>query len=381
MGYFLRMFLGKRIKLGRVFGVEIAIDYSWFWIFLLVVWSFSAGIFPVIDPGKRIGTYILAGSISALVFFLSVLIHEMSHTLIARKNNLPVDRITLFLLGGVSEMPREPDSAKAEFKIAIAGPIASIILGLFFTGAGFLIGRFIRVSLFTNALEILGYVNIFLAVFNLLPGFPLDGGRILRALFWWGTKDLITATRWASYSGYIVAALMVMFGLWEILFVGIFGGIWIILIAFFLFQSARSAFKQTVITVALEKVSAYEIANKNILSVNEDASLTKAIQLMLDDQVLVVKKDNLITGLITLGDINKIPEDHWTSRVAKAMHPINRFKTVKKNESSIDALLLLERNEIPVVPVKENNEIVGLITPKELNDYLNLIKSEENQNG
>jgi Zn-dependent protease/predicted transcriptional regulator len=298
----------------------------------------------------------------------------MSHTLVARKNDLPVNKLTLFLFGGVSELTKEPSSARAEFKIAVAGPLSSIVIGIIFIGLALLGNIYFGANIALASLEILGYINIFLAVFNLLPGYPLDGGRILRAFFWWWKKDLLLATRWAAVGGHVIALLLIGFGVYEIIFLGNFGGIWLGFIGYFLYQSASAAYAQTAASVALENVKARELVNKEIEDVPADEDLDDAASRMFSSKTdyLIVKNSENARGIVANQDIGMVDQEEWeTHTVGEIMHPIENFKSVDEETESTEAISVISQNELPVVPVKHEHRVIGLITVEDLSNYLN----------
>ncbi|MBW1667780.1 MAG: site-2 protease family protein [Deltaproteobacteria bacterium] len=235
---------GKRISLFKLLGFEVRLDYSWVIIALLIAWSLSSSFFPLRFKGLSTVTYWVMGVAGTLALFLSIIFHELSHSFVARKYGIPIKGITLFLFGGVAEMSDEPPSPKAEFMMAVAGPAASVALGL---GLRFLFGLG-RQWLWPNALNgVIAYVsliNFLLAGFNLMPGFPLDGGRILRALLWGAKKDLRWATRISSIVGICFGALLIIFGFYNVFKGDFVSGMWWFLIGMFLQSAARASYQQ-----------------------------------------------------------------------------------------------------------------------------------------
>lgn len=234
------MLSGNEIRIAKIFGVTITLDLSWFLILILVTWIFAVNLGDIVGTSS-IFINILLGLFGALLFFGSIVLHELSHTITARKNGLPISKITLFLFGGVSSLSKEPPTPAIELKMALAGPAASIIIGFVFI----LIAPLVQsASLALSMLfQSLGYINFFLAVFNLLPGFPLDGGRVLRALIWRKTGNLRRATYFAALSGQSIAVVLIILGALEFLLVGLFGGIWLAMIGFFLYRAAKISIK------------------------------------------------------------------------------------------------------------------------------------------
>ncbi|MEK9156431.1 MAG: site-2 protease family protein [Patescibacteria group bacterium] len=330
------MFTGKEISLGRVFGIEITLDYSWFWIFLLVTWSFAAGLFPFLAPGRPALTYWFVAILATLLFFGSVVVHELSHTLVARANNLPIGKITLFVFGGVSRLSEEPDSPGTEIKMALAGPLASLVAGTVFLSLGFLLSRAGFNSLLMVLFRAVGSINLALAFFNLLPGFPLDGGRVLRGLVWYSTGDLLRSTRVASIAGRVVAWGIIIFGLFQFLTLGFLSGIWLMLIGFFLRQAAIASYEQTVIYLGLRRVPVSRIAHDFRPSERKDKTApetarppgdlprvsvhdpaTKVLSVLAENntEAAVVTEKGRETGLITLTDIKNYLDTHAGDKI------------------------------------------------------------------
>lgn len=230
-------------RLGSSFGVEITVDYSWFVLFALILWSFSGSVFPDTLPGMSGLAYLLMGLIAAVLFFASLLLHELSHALVARAKGIPVDGITLFIFGGVARTKMEAERPGDEFQIAGVGPLTSLLLGALFFGLAFY-GEEWGVE--PAVLTVSGYLallNVVLAAFNLLPGFPLDGGRLLRAVLWKFTGDLTRATRWATHAGQGLGWLLIALGVYEVLTGYVMSGLWLVFIAWFLRDAARRSYQ------------------------------------------------------------------------------------------------------------------------------------------
>lgn len=253
----------RGFQIGRIFGIPIRIDPSWFFLFLLIVWSLSRGFFPGNVPDQPPWHYWVAGVLGALLFFASVLLHELSHSLVARALRVPVLSITLFLFGGVSTMAAEPDDAWKEIKIAAAGPLMSFLLAGFFVGAAILAAlQDLPSPLVAHALSYLGLVNLVLGVFNLVPGFPLDGGRVLRAIWWLRTGSLVRATRVAATSGRILALLLMFLGALQVLWGGRIQGLWLVLIGMFLHRAARSTGRDLEVRQLLESIPVADVMER-----------------------------------------------------------------------------------------------------------------------
>jgi Zn-dependent protease len=307
------MFRGREFIIARILGIKIAIDSSWFWIFLLITWSFSFSLLPGVIPGKQVWFYIIFGLIASFLFFLSVLVHEYFHSLVARRNGLKIEKITLFFFGGASNLPEEPTSAPVELKMAIAGPLSSFVLA----------GIFILISRISSSLELntifstIGVVNLALAGFNLLPGFPLDGGRVLRAIVWRVWNDFDKATKVATNFGKIIAVFLMVVGVFELIFINLLSGVWLILIGIFLLRAADISYQQSLILPILKRKRVSEIMELQgeinsqnagtfpIIDVNSTAF--EALSLIASgNELVLVAEGTDVVGYITIESFRKI---------------------------------------------------------------------------
>jgi Zn-dependent protease len=248
----------SHIVLGKIFGIEIGIHYSWFIIAALITFSLSDH-FRAINSGWSNSVVWGAAGLTALLFFASLLAHELSHSLMARARKLPVNRITLFALGGVSVIEKEPPNALTEFLVTIVGPLTSVVLGFVLRGLAYSLGQDPEATPGLAILYWLGYINISLGIFNMLPGFPLDGGRVLRSVIWGATHNLERATRIASRVGQIIAILFILTGIYQFFRGAGLGGLWISFIGWFLLQSAGANYLEVKIKHALEDLSAGDL--------------------------------------------------------------------------------------------------------------------------
>jgi Zn-dependent protease len=280
------VFGGGSIQLARVFGIRIGVDASWFLVLFLIIWSLS-GYYGDLFPGEDGKAFTLA-TVSALLFFLSVVLHELGHAIVAMRNGIGISGIDLWLFGGVAKMTRDTDSAGLEFRVAVAGPLVTLAIALLCFGAGSLIGgsgETLRGARFeTGALgateAVLGYlafVNAVLLVFNLIPGFPLDGGRIARAIAWWRTGDRATATRFAARLGRGFSYVLVGFGIFLFIQGSLIGGIWLVFVGLFLGQAARSAELQTTFTSRIQGLRVADVMDAEPVAIPAEASLDRAL--------------------------------------------------------------------------------------------------------
>lgn len=362
----------REIHLIKILGVDITVDLSWFWIFLLVIYTFAVNLLPQTNPGRPLVTYVAVGVSSALLFFISVLLHELSHTLTAKYNGLPVRKITLFLFGGVSNLIEEPPSARVEFGMAIAGPIAS----LFIAGIFFILHRLISPvfpnSLFVISLLTLGYINVSLAIFNLVPGFPLDGGRILRSILWWRTGKLMQSTKVAANSGKFIAILLGLLGILEIITTNFLGGFWMILVSLFLYQAASDSYFQTRVSQILGKTKVFEAMNNHPASVQSTETIADFANTVSETRrdYYVVNNDAEVTGIVASQTLNKVKDGEWSHKIDEIMIPASKVATISPEESVTKAMEKFSESNHDAVLVEKNHRILGLLSMMDLRYFV-----------
>lgn len=382
------------VRLGRFFGVQLAADWSVLVIFVLIMANFAIGWLPRLHADWAPLATWLTGLVAATLFLASIALHELAHALVARAQGIEVRRITLFLFGGVTEMEREADSPKAELLVAVVGPLMSAVIGvgslaLASTLAGpgfadvlasndpFLTSAALQsLSPLATLLFWLGPINLVLAIFNLVPGFPLDGGRALRALLWAMTKDSMKATRWATRAGQVVALALVAWGLLT-MFAGAFvSGLWLILIGWFLNGSARLSYRQHWVRQALRDVPIGRIMRKHWLAVAPDLSLEKFVQdyvMQADQQAFPVERDGQLFGVVRLGDVRKAPEPTWSrTMVTDVMTPLSELPALPADAQAEQALEALSRRDVEPLPVLEHEHLVGLVSRSDVMRWLEL---------
>ncbi len=360
-------------RLFRIGSIDIRIDYSWFVIFLLVLWSLSAGYFPRVLPGQSAVLYWLAGLAATLIFFLSILAHELSHSWMAIRSGIAIPAITLFLFGGVSHMEEEPKDPKTEVKIAIVGPLMSFALAALFWG---LRGAFPARGLAGTTLEYLAFINAALGVFNLLPGFPLDGGRVFRALAWWRTGSLERGTKLASDMGKGLALGIMFLGAVEIFSGALLGGIWLIFIGMFLRGMADAGFQQLVVRRALEDVAVREVMIEEPLSMRPDATLRELIEegfLRHGYRGFPVVEDGQLRGVISIDDVKGLPEEERRSgRVADHMQHLSETLEIGPDVSLASAIAQMGRQSASRLLVTRDGKLLGMVTKTGLSRFLEL---------
>ena len=359
------------IPLGRILKIPIGLDYSWFLIFVLLTWIFAVGYYPRMLQGSPSSIFWLLGASTAIMLFVSVLIHELGHSLVARRYNVPVKSITLFIFGGVSQITKEPTSASSEFWIAVAGPATSFLLAILF---GLLQTVFTTVAPLFALAKYLAFINGTLAVFNLIPGFPLDGGRVFRAIVWGVTKNFNRSTVIAANVGRFIAFLFIMFGI-LLMFRGNFAnGLWIAVIGWFLESAATAQIHQQTVHVRLAGHKVSDAMSQSCTFIPAD----RTIQQLVDEQVFgagqrcfMVRTGKKVLGLLTLHNIKNVPREQWATVTGdQIMIPLNDVKSVPPNEELEAALQEMDRDGVNQLPVMTNGSVLGMLTREDVIDYL-----------
>jgi Zn-dependent protease/CBS domain-containing protein len=355
--------MGSSIKLFRIFGIDIGIHWSWIFIFFIVTWTFADGILSDSYPEWSDAHRWSAGALIAGVFFLSILAHELSHAVVSNRSGLPVSSITLFVFGGVSNLTREPDSAGLEFRIAIVGPLMSLLLGGLFAAA-WLALQPVNEGV-AGICGYLGFINASLAVFNMLPGFPLDGGRVFRSAVWARNKNRLRATHSAARAGEWIAYGIMAVGLLESVFISPFSGIWFLLIGFFLKNAAAASYAQLVVETTLSGIAVRDVMRTSFDTVAPDVSVDELVHdyvLRKNARCFAVIAAGDFAGLVTLTDVRKIPREEWpTTSVYRAMTPATRVHTVEPAESLTKVLQLMAVHDVNQLPVVQHRELVGML--------------------
>jgi Zn-dependent protease/CBS domain-containing protein len=362
------------LRIGAIKGIDIGVHSSWLLIFGLVTWLLAISYFPEQYPGWPGSLYWLAALVTSLLFFGSVLFHELAHSIVSLRFNIPVKRIELFLLGGVAQISREASRPGEEFWIAIAGPASSALLAAVF-GAFALATRQISPPA-SAATSYLALMNISLAVFNMIPGFPMDGGRVLRALIWGAGGNFQLATRIASLFGQGIAYLFIFAGVAMILMGGFFNGLWLAFIGWFLNNAASSGYHQMHMRESLRGVTVERMMNRRFEIVPSNVTLDRLVEEYLwhdPRHAFLVVDDDRLTGIITLEDIKRIPRAAWANTVvAEAMTPAGRLQTVAPNEEVCRTLEIMHENDIGHLPVVRGSTLVGMVTRSDLLRFIQL---------
>jgi len=365
--------MGASIKLGKIWGIPVGLHPSWFVIFLLLTWSLSTGYFPREYGDLSLVAYVILGVLTTILFFVSVLAHELGHSFFALRNKIPVKGITLFIFGGVAQIAEEPKSPGAEFRIAIAGPLVSFALAILF-GIAFLLDQ--QIPYLAAPSAYLMRINFILAAFNLIPGFPLDGGRVLRAFVWWWSKDFHKATKVASFSGQVVAFGFIGFGVLGIIRGDFMNGLWLVFIGWFLQNAAAASYAQTNMQHHLQDVRVDQVMERDCVRV---PSLTPVSQVV-NEQILTggqncffVADNGKLLGLLTLRDISQIPQPKWRfTTTQQAMVPVNRLVSVTPDTELLKALQTMDNANLGELPVLDNGDLVGVLSREKVLHYLRM---------
>jgi Zn-dependent protease/CBS domain-containing protein len=377
-------------RIGRALGIPIHVHASWFVVFFFVTWSLATGYLPETLPGLSAPRYWGMGGIAALLLFLSVLLHELGHSYVALRYQIPIRQITLFIFGGMAHMGKEPPSPLAEFLIAMAGPLVSLILG-----AGCLGGAMAVESLFARSglqglvvlWSLLGMVNVQLGLFNLVPGFPLDGGRVLRAGLWAWNKDFNRATSQAALVGIGFGVALGLIG--AVLMVGAWSGAlghslatnggWLIFIGAFLFSAALTSRRQAALRTPLASVAVRQVMVHRVVTLLPDMSVQEAV-----NQYFVahgfggfpVCEEEQVLGLVTVRDVQALPSALWPSRrVREIMCPASPAFCIPPDSSVMEAMERMIQGGWDRLVVMENEKIVGLITRSAIAHFLQVHKA------
>lgn len=354
------------LNFGRILGIPIGAHSSWLIIFVLVTWSLAAGYFPSGYPGWSTATYWLVGLATSLLFFGSVLAHELGHAAVALREGVPVRSITLFIFGGVAQIGREPPTAGAEFRIAAAGPLVSLLLGLGLNGLGNLGGD---TALGAIALY-LGRINLLLFGFNLIPGFPLDGGRMLRAALWAYGRDFRNATRIAARVGQGIAFLFIIFGVFQMFGGQFFNGLWIAFIGWFLQNAASESWQQVMVRDTLRDIPVAQVMQQECARIPANITL----EALVNEQVLgqgkrcfFVADDGRMGGVITLQNIRTVPRTEWSTTYAgEAMTPATKAHSVTPSDDLAKVLERMVAEDVNQMPVVEDQRLVGTVMREDL---------------
>jgi len=365
----------QAIPVARILGIPIGLDYSWFLIFALLTWMLAASYYPAEFHGWPRWLYWIVGAATAILFFLSILLHELGHSVVALRYKVPVRSITLFVFGGVANIGGEPPSARAELLIAIAGPLVSFVLGLLF---------YALQPAFTASEPLLGlsryltYINFGVALFNLVPGYPLDGGRVFRAIVWAVTHDMRRATLVAANAGRFFGFLLILVGVWQILAGNFGGGVWIAFIGWFLDAAATAQAQQVVVQDLLAGHTVAQAMSSRCATVSADLTL----QQLADEHILgrgqrcfLVNRGDSTVGLLTPHRLKTVPRAEWNAATAaQVMIPLEQSKRVGPETGLSAALQLMDRDGVNQLPVMVLDRVVGMLTREDVITFLRTLQ-------
>jgi Zn-dependent protease len=368
---------GRSIKLFEVLGFTIKLDPSWFIVFFLVAWSLSSALFPQLYPELGTTTYWLMGIIGSLALFVSVVVHELSHSLIARRYGLPMRGITLFLFGGVAEMSDEPPSAKAELMVAIAGPIASVAVAVV-CQLGKWLGESVGLPVpVTGVLGYLAAINIVLVVFNILPAFPLDGGRVLRSILWQIKDDLRWATRWSSRIGQAFGLGFIALGLIQVFAGNLVGGLWIGLIGMFLRGAAQASYQQMRVRRMLEGEPVGRFMKRDVVTVPADMPLEDLIEDYVYKhhfKMFPVESNGDPVRCVSLKQIRDVPRDRWRLETVESVASVcNEENSIPIDADAMQALAKMRKSgNSRLLVLGPDHELEGILSLKDLLEFFEL---------
>jgi Zn-dependent protease len=363
------------IPVGRVLGIPIGLDYSWFVIFGLLTWMLAGSYYPAEFKNWPPLMYWLVGAATALMLFVSVLLHELGHSVVALRYKIPVRSITLFLFGGVAQIGAEPPSAIADFLIAIAGPLVSLVLAIIFYTMEPLAAA---IEPLLGLVKYLAYINVALVLFNLIPGYPLDGGRVFRAIVWAITKNMSRATLIAANVGRLFALIFIFVGVWQMFSGNLGGGLWIAFIGWFLEKAASAQVQQVTFQGLMAGHSVSQAMNSHCAAVAADTSLQKLV----DEHILgggqrcfLVHRGEDTVGLMTLHRIKEVSRSEWSATsAAQVMIPLDQLKSVGPDSGLWAALQEMDRDGVNQLPITRDHTVIGMLSREDVITFLRTLQ-------
>lgn len=366
---------GVRWRLFRLFGIPIGIDASWLIILALLTWTLI-NFFTFQVPGHPGGTYAVMGLATALAFFVCIVLHELGHAVVAKRVGIPMRGITLFLFGGVAEMESEPPSARSEFLMAIAGPLVSLVLSVVFFVLGYVGLSSGWSGVYAVPLLYLGWINLVVLLFNMVPAFPLDGGRVLRSILWGTLNNLRKATLWASRCGQVFAWFLIGLGVLQLFAGNLFGGIWLGIIGMFLNNAAQMSYQQVIVRQALQGEPLRRFMNTDPVTVAPDLDLHTWVEDVVyrhHHKTYPVVVDDRLHGVVSINDLSSIPREEWSRRtIEEVMRRDVETISLPPDADALEALEKMNRTGCSRLLVVENQRLVGLISLKDLLRFLDL---------
>jgi Zn-dependent protease/CBS domain-containing protein len=358
-------------RLFRIFGIEIGIHYTWIFIFVFFSWTLAQLYFPQQYPGWSTASYWGTGIVAALLIFVSVLLHELAHSLVAKRRGLPVNSITLFILGGVSNLEEEPEKPSVEFAMAIVGPVTSLVLALIFWGLARLAPH--PDTPVGAILSYMAIINLFLGIFNLLPGFPLDGGRVLRSILWGSTNNLIRATNIATRIGQFFGWALIGAGIFLMLSVSFFNGLWLAFIGWFLNSSADASRKEVTLRERLSHVKVKELRNLSAETIEPQTTVAEMVENIFTrhhGRAVPVCHEGNLEGIATINDVKKVPQAKWGETPVAQIMTHDPLYSVSPEDNLYTAMKLIAQHDINQVLIKQQEQCAGLLSRADIIHHL-----------
>ncbi len=358
-------------RLGKIAGIDIGIHYSWLLAFFIIAWSLAQGFFPQTYPGWKTSVYWLMGILATLLLFGSVLLHELAHSLVARARGMPVSSITLFIFGGVSNITEEAKKPGTEFTMAVVGPLTSLILA----GIFWLLARLISNQLSPTAaiLNYLALINAILGVFNLLPGFPLDGGRVLRSILWRTTGSLTRATNIAAIVGRLFGWGFIVLGLYQLFQGNYLGGLWIASIGWFLGNAADASRREITLREHLSGARVKDIMYTNLETITPETSVEEVVGDIFRQRhrrAVPVCQNGRPVGIVTITDVKELPKEKWGQTPVSAIMTREPLYSVTPEDELNTALQIIAQHDLNQVMVLDRGQCVGLLSRADIIQYL-----------
>ncbi len=367
---------GKSIRLFTLFGFEVKIDASWLIIAAVITWSLAMELFPFYVKDLSAGVYWLMGALGAIGLFFSIIFHEMSHSLVARRFGLPIKGITLFIFGGVAQMEDEPSSPKAEFLMAIAGPISSVILSAIFYGILASGNYFYWPKTVTVIIGYLAFINLALAAFNLIPAFPLDGGRVLRSGLWRWKNNIKWATMIASRIGSAFGIILILLGIFQIFISRFINGLWWVMIGMFMQNAAQMSYRQLLARETLEGEKVERFMKKNPITVSPTLTLENLVEDYIYKyhyKMFPVIDENNILGMITTKRLKEVSREDWKRKtVNNVMIKCSAENTITPDTDAVKAMALMNRTGNSRILVADENKLSGILTLKDIMKFISI---------
>jgi Zn-dependent protease/CBS domain-containing protein len=377
--------MNENLSLGRIFGIHVGLNWSLLVVAALIAWSLATSLLPSASPGQASGAYWTAGLVSAFVFLASLLAHELAHSVVAMRRGVKVEGITLWLFGGVSRFSSDTASPGAQALITFVGPLTSLVLGVLFYLVAVVAGGGAHPGLLSATLAWLGYINISLGVFNLVPAFPLDGGRLLQSLIWLRTGDRLRATRIAARIGMLFAYLLIAYGLATFIFAGsLIGGVWLVFLGWFLLSAARSEETGGLIRQALSGMTVAQVMTPNPVQAPDDISVEDALH----GYILASRHSTFpthdaagrLSGLLTLTALKNVaPAARPTTLIKEIICPLDKVSTAGSADPITNLLAVSDGCSEGRTLVVDGGRLVGIISPSDVNRLLQKAVSGRSQ--